>query len=136
MHLPGIVDSGDCFARVALTFGDSLVSNGSEASISARSRSVLSLLSIIAASVFHDRHRTGQVRRDRVVPFSVEMITIDVDRTHLRVGDPDGLGITVLVKVALHMKPAGRRRGSNELDDDLVADERLATPVLCDAGSV
>jgi len=62
----------------------------------------------------------------------VERITIDVDRTHLRVGDPDGLGITVLVEVALHIKPAGRRRGSNELDDDLVADERLATPVLCD----
>ena len=136
MHLPGIVDSGDCFARVPLTFGDSLVSNGSEASISARSRSVLSLLSIIAASVFHDRHRTRQVRGDRIVPFSVERITINVDRTHLRVGDPDGLGITVLVKVALHMKPAGCRRGSNELDDDLVADERLATPVLCDAGSV
>ncbi len=74
----------------------------------------------------------GQVRRDRIVPFSVESITIDVDRTHLRVGDPDGLGITILVEVALHIKPAGRRRGSNELDDDLVADERLATPVLCD----
>jgi len=49
---------------------------------------------------------------------------------------PDGLGITVLVKVAFHIKPADRRRGSNELDDDLVADERLATPVLCDASSV
>ena len=136
MHLPGIVDSGDCFARVPLTFGDSLVSYGSEASVSAISRSVLSGLSIIAASDFHDRHRTGQVRRDRIVPFSVERITINVDRTHLRVGDPDGLGIAVLVKAALHIEPAGRRRGSDEFDDDLVADERLATPVLCNASSV
>ena len=136
MHLLGIGDSGDCSARVSLTFGDSLVFIGSEASIAARSRFILSGLSIIAASVFHHRHRTGQVRRDRIVPFTVERITTNVDRTHLGVGDPDGLGITVLVKVALHIKPAGCRRGSNELDDDLVADERLATPVLCNASSV
>jgi hypothetical protein len=72
------------------------------------------------------------VRRNRIVPFSVKRITIDVDRTHLRVGNPDGFGIAVLIEVALHIQPACGRRGPNELDDDFAADKRLATPVLCD----
>jgi len=72
------------------------------------------------------------VRRDRIVPFSVERITIDVDRIHLHIGNPDGFGITVLVEVASHIQPTFGRCGPNELDDDFVADKRLASPVLCD----
>ena len=64
----------------------------------------------------------------------MERITIDIDRAHLCVGDPDSLGIAVLVKAAVHIEPGGRRRSANELDYHLVADERLATPVLRDEG--
>ncbi len=60
----------------------------------------------------------------------MERITIDVDHTHLCIRYPDGLGVAVLIKLALHIKPLVRRCSPNELHDDLMTDERLAPPVL------
>ena len=62
----------------------------------------------------------------------MEVITVDIDRVHFRIGDLDGLGIVVFVEATLYVEPLGRRGGSDQLDDDLMADEGLAAPVLRD----
>ncbi len=62
----------------------------------------------------------------------MEMIAVDIDRVHFCIGDLDGLGIVVFVQAALYVEPLGRRGGSDQLDDDLMADEGLAAPVLRD----
>src|SRR3954468_13939398 len=64
----------------------------------------------------------------------MERITLDGERGHLGIGDLDAFGVAVLVKLAAHRQAGLRRRGADQLDDDLVADQRLAAPVLRDGG--
>jgi len=64
----------------------------------------------------------------------MEIVAADIDRIHFRIRDLDGFGIFILVEAAPHLKPGRRGRRSDELADDLVADQRLATPVLGDEG--
>jgi len=64
----------------------------------------------------------------------VKIVTGEVDAGHFGVRDFDGFGILVFVEAALHFEAFVRRRRSDQLDDDLAADQRLATPVLRDEG--
>jgi hypothetical protein len=65
----------------------------------------------------------------------VETITIDIDRVHFRVGYLDGFWVVILVEAALDIESGVRAGRSDQLDDDLVADQRFAAPVLCDEGT-
>src|SRR4029453_9226365 len=49
-------------------------------------------------------------------------------------GDLDALGIAVRVDLAADGQARLGRRGADQLDDDLGADQRLAAPVLRDVG--
>ena len=64
----------------------------------------------------------------------MEAITIDIDRVHFRVGYLDGFWVVILVEAALDIESDVRAGRSDQLDDDLVADQRFAAPVLCDEG--
>jgi hypothetical protein len=57
-------------------------------------------------------------------------MAFDVDGVHLGIGDLDALGIAVGVDVAGDGEAGIGRGGADQLDDDLMADERLAAPVL------
>jgi len=64
----------------------------------------------------------------------VERVAFNVDGVHLGIGDLDALGIAVGVDVAGDGEAGVGRGGADQLDDDLMADERLAAPVLGDVG--
>jgi hypothetical protein len=74
------------------------------------------------------------VGRDGVVPLAVKRVTLDGERGHLGIGDLDALGIAVRIQLAAHRQASLRRRGADQLDNDLMADQRLAAPVLRDGG--
>src|SRR5712691_6349328 len=64
----------------------------------------------------------------------MEGVVPDVQSSHLGVADLDALGIAVGIDVASDGQTVvGRCRGE-QLDDDLVGEERLATPILRDVG--
>ena len=50
----------------------------------------------------------------------------------LGVGDFDAFGIFVFIQFGAHFEAGLGRRCCDELDDDLMADERFATPVSSD----
>jgi hypothetical protein len=60
----------------------------------------------------------------------VEAITIDIDRVHFRVGYLDGFWVVILVGAALDIESGARAGRSDQLDDDLVADQRFAPASL------
>src|SRR4051812_30222364 len=74
------------------------------------------------------------VGRDGVIPFTVEFIVRDVDRVHLVVGHLDAFRVQVGVDLAADLQAGVGRRGADELDDDLMADQWFATPVHGDEG--
>src|SRR5216684_1893615 len=62
----------------------------------------------------------------------MELFSPKLEFRHLLVGNPEALRIDIGVDLAFHGQ-AGRRGGcGGEVDNDLVADEWLATPVLAD----
>src|SRR5260370_29876566 len=62
----------------------------------------------------------------------MELFSPKLEFRHLLVGNPEALRIDIGVDLAFHGQ-AGRRGGcGDEVDNDLVADEWLATPVLAD----
>ena len=63
----------------------------------------------------------------------MERVAFDVDGVHLGIGNLDALGITAGVDVASDGE-ASIGGGADQLDDDLMADERLAAPVLRNVG--
>jgi hypothetical protein len=65
----------------------------------------------------------------------MEIVAAEIDGIHFRVRDFDGFGILVFVETAVHRKPARCGRRCDVLTDDLVADQRLTTPVLRDEGA-
>ena len=65
---------------------------------------------------------------------SVESVTFDVDLGHFGLGDLDAARIKRAVDVASDSEAGGRGGGADELDDDLMAHQRLAAPILGDAG--
>src|ERR1019366_6900773 len=97
-------------------------------------RSVFSGSSIIVGSCGDGLTDKLAAWRDRIIPLAMEWIVLDVDCAHLRVRDFDSLGIAILVEAALHIETDNGLGGSNKLDDDLVADQRLTSPILGDKG--
>ena len=73
-------------------------------------------------------------RKDRVVPFTVELITADVQLFHLLLGDLDAALVSVGVQRALHAQAGAGRGSGDQVHDDFMADQRLAPPVLGDEG--
>src|SRR5882757_916854 len=69
---------------------------------------------------------------DSIVPFAVEVVTGDVDGLHLGVGHLDAGRIGILIELAPHLETGLGRRCCDQLDDDLMADERFAAPVSGD----
>ena len=66
---------------------------------------------------------------DSVVPFAVEVVADKIDGIHFGVGDLDAGGIGVLIELATNFQTCPGRCRSDQLDDDLMADERFAAPV-------
>ena len=54
----------------------------------------------------------------------------NVDRSHFGICDLDAFGVLAAVDVAGDGETAVGGGGADQLDDDLVADERFAAPVL------
>src|SRR5260370_28173901 len=69
---------------------------------------------------------------DGIVPFAVEVVAGEVDDIHFGVGHLDGGRIGVLIEFATNRQTGLRRGCGDQLDDDLMADERFAAPVAGD----
>jgi hypothetical protein len=70
------------------------------------------------------------VRRDGIVPLVVEIVTRDVDRLHLVFSDLDPFGVEIAVDLAAHLEAGFRGRRADELNGDLVTDQRLVGPYM------
>ena len=66
---------------------------------------------------------------DDVVPLGMKLVRVDIDRVELGVSDPDLVRVGALVQPGIDLKPGAGRGGSDEVDDRLQRDERLAPPV-------
>ena len=64
----------------------------------------------------------------------MEAIAVDIDRVHFRIGDLDAFRVVIFIETALDIQPGARAGRSDQLDDDLVADQRFSAPVLRDEG--
>jgi hypothetical protein len=64
----------------------------------------------------------------------VEGVALDVERGHFGIGHLDAFWVPVPVDVAGDGEAGVGGGGTDQLDDDLVADERFAAPILRDAG--
>jgi hypothetical protein len=64
----------------------------------------------------------------------MEVCGIEADGGHFCIGDDNALWVGVGVEPALDGEARTGRRCGDELDDDLMADEGLATPILGDEG--
>jgi hypothetical protein len=72
--------------------------------------------------------------QELVVPVAMELFSPKLEFRHLLVGNLEALLIGIGVDPAFHDQAGSRCGGSDEVDDDLMADEWLATPVLTDIG--
>jgi hypothetical protein len=71
-------------------------------------------------------------RADRVVPFTVELGTGDIDGIHLLVGQSDALRVDIGIQFALDLQTGVGRGGADQINNDAVADQWLSPPVLAD----
>src|SRR4249919_3734534 len=71
---------------------------------------------------------------DCIVPLAMEGVALDVDSGQFGFGDFDTAWIARAIEVAGNGESFAGRGGGDQLDDDLMADERLAAPVLGDVG--
>src|SRR6266567_8419460 len=67
---------------------------------------------------------------EAVVPITVKPVSPELQFSHLLSGNLDPCGIGIRVKFALHRQPGCCRGGGDEVDDDLMTDQRLAAPIL------
>jgi len=85
-------------------------------------------------SELDNRFQAEAVLRDGTVPFAVEPGRVDVARCHRSVGGSDTLLVGIGVEATGDRQP-GRCRGiGDQLHDDLMAGQRLATPIPGDEG--
>ena len=64
----------------------------------------------------------------------MESVALDVERVHLGIGHLDPGGVGIGVEETLDSQAGGRGGGGDQAQDDGVADEGLAAPVLADEG--
>jgi hypothetical protein len=69
-------------------------------------------------------------RGDGIVPFAVELGWLDVESGHLGVGDLDAFRIITFIEATSDGEPCVGGGAGEQLDDDQVADQWLAAPVL------
>src|SRR5687768_830211 len=74
----------------------------------------------------------ARARADAVVPLAVELVAVEVDAGQLGVGHLPSRRVGAFVEFALHREAAARLGGRDQTHDRLVADQRLAPPVLGD----
>jgi hypothetical protein len=60
----------------------------------------------------------------------VEVVRLEVHECELLARDFAALSVDAVVNAASHGESCRRRRGGDQIHDDLMGDERLATPVL------
>ena len=63
------------------------------------------------------------------MPLTVKRITREIDGGHLFIRDDAPLLVFVIIEFAVHRQAFARARGTDELDDGVVTDQRLAAPV-------
>ena len=66
-----------------------------------------------------------RIRRDGIVPLAVEIVTRDVDRPHLALSELEAFGVEVAVDLAAYFETCLGAGRADELDDDLMTDQRL-----------
>jgi hypothetical protein len=59
----------------------------------------------------------------------VELVSLDLDSGELGVADPDLGRVAVLIQPGVDLQPGARGRSGDQVDDRLVAGQRLAAPV-------
>ena len=64
----------------------------------------------------------------------MKVVAFDVDGRHFIIADLNAFLIEIAIEVAGDRETVFGRGGTDQLDDDLVADQRLAAPVLRDVG--
>ena len=74
----------------------------------------------------------GVLWGDRIVPLAMECIPLDVEGPHFAVGDFYAFRIDVGVDPALNPKAFLCCRRGDQVDDDFMAHERFAAPILAD----
>src|SRR5277367_5594831 len=70
--------------------------------------------------------------RDRIVPFRMESITLDIEGPHFRVADLDALWIVAPIKLAPYCQTCPGRGRGYQFDHCFAAGQRLAAPSLGD----
>ena len=65
---------------------------------------------------------------DRIVPLAMELVPQDVDGGHRLIRDDDPLGVGFGVEFAAHAQPGLGRGAADQIDDHLIADQRLGAP--------
>ncbi len=64
----------------------------------------------------------------------MKIVAPDVDGGHFVIGDLNAFLIEIMIKIAGDREAVFSRGRADQLDDDLVADQWLAAPVLRDVG--
>ena len=64
----------------------------------------------------------------------MKVVALDVDGCHFVIADLNAFLIEVAIEITRDREAVFGRGGADQLDDDLVADQRLAPPVLRDVG--
>jgi len=64
----------------------------------------------------------------------MKVVALDVDGRHFVIADLNAFLIEVAIEVASDRQAFFGRGSADQLDDDLMADQRLAAPVLRDVG--
>ena len=64
----------------------------------------------------------------------MKIVALDVDGSHFVIADLNAFLIEIAIEIASNRETVFGRGGADQLDDDLVADQWLAAPVLRDVG--
>lgn len=67
-----------------------------------------------------------------VVPLAMKHMRLKVHARELGIGDAPARGVDAVIQSAPHGEARRRRGGGDQVHNDLMGDERLAAPVLCD----
>ena len=74
------------------------------------------------------------IGRDGVVPLGVECVALDVEFGHLLIGGFHAFRIKVAIDLAAKLEPGFGCGAADQLNNHLVADQRLSALILRDVG--
>ena len=69
---------------------------------------------------------------DGIVPITMKLIWLDLDPSHLLIGDFLGFWIVFTIKHASHPQAGSSLGGSDEVDNGCMSQQWLSSPVLGD----